>query len=68
MLNGKPLPTSSVSKNKFEAVIPPDTVPKADMYIFTLRCEGQWFSERPSGGVSNKKKVLKRLAKVLKCF
>jgi imidazolonepropionase-like amidohydrolase len=45
MLNGKPLPTSFVSKEELKAVIPPDAIPNAGTYIVTLKCEGEAFPE-----------------------
>jgi hypothetical protein len=45
MLNGKPLPTSFVSKDELKAVIPPEAIPKAGTYIVTLKCEGEAFPE-----------------------
>jgi hypothetical protein len=45
MLNGKPLPTSFVSKNELKAVIPPEAIAKAGTYIVTLKCEGEPFPE-----------------------
>jgi hypothetical protein len=45
MLNGKPLPTSFVSKDELKATILPETIPKAGTYIVTLKCEGEPFPE-----------------------
>jgi len=45
MLNGKPLPTSFVSKDELKAVIPPEAIPTAGTYIVTLKCEGEAFPE-----------------------
>ena len=45
MLNGKPLPTSFVSKDELKAIIPPEAIPKAGTYIVTLKCEGEPFPE-----------------------
>jgi hypothetical protein len=45
MLNGKPLPTSFVSKNELKAVVPPEAIAKAGTYIVTLKCEGETFPE-----------------------
>ena len=45
MLNGKPLPTSFVSKDELKAVIPPEAIPTAGTYIVTLKCEGEPFPE-----------------------
>jgi imidazolonepropionase-like amidohydrolase len=45
MLNGKPLPTSFVSKDELKAVIPPEAIPTAGTYIITLKCEGEPFPE-----------------------
>lgn len=45
MLNGEPLPTSFVSKDELKAVIPPEAIPTAGMYIVTLKCEGEGFPE-----------------------
>jgi len=45
MLNGKPLPTSFVSKDELKAIIPPEAIPTAGTYIVTLKCEGEAFPE-----------------------
>jgi Amidohydrolase family len=45
MLNGKPLPTSFVSKDELKATIPPEAIPSAGTYIVTLKCEGEPFPE-----------------------
>ena len=45
MLNGEPLPTRFVSKNEFQAIISPEAIAKAGMYIVTLKCEGEPFPE-----------------------
>jgi hypothetical protein len=45
MLNGKPLPTSFVSKDELKAIIPPEAIPTAGTYIVTLKCEGEPFPE-----------------------
>jgi Amidohydrolase family len=45
MLNGKPLPTSFVSKDELKATILPETIPRAGTYIVTLKCEGEPFPE-----------------------
>ncbi len=45
MLNGKPLPTSFVSKDELKATIPPEVIPEAGTYIVTLKCEGEDFPE-----------------------
>jgi hypothetical protein len=45
LLNGKPLPTSFVSKEELKATISPDAIPKAGTYIVTLKCEGESFPE-----------------------
>ncbi len=45
LLNGKPLPTSFVSKNELKATIAPEAIPTAGTYIVTLRCEGEPFPE-----------------------
>ncbi|MBI2368072.1 MAG: amidohydrolase family protein [Deltaproteobacteria bacterium] len=45
MLNGKPLPTSFVSKDELKAIIPPEAIPTAGTYIVTLKCEGESFPE-----------------------
>jgi imidazolonepropionase-like amidohydrolase len=45
MLNGKPLPTSFVSREELKAVIPAEAIPKAGTYIVTLKCEGEAFPE-----------------------
>jgi imidazolonepropionase-like amidohydrolase len=45
MLNGKPLPTSFVSKNELKATIAPEAIPTAGTYIVTLKCEGEPFPE-----------------------
>ncbi len=45
MLNGKPLPTSFVSKDELKATIPPEAIPTAGTYIVTLKCEGEPFPE-----------------------
>lgn len=39
------LPTSFVSKEELEAIIPPDAIPAAGTYIVTLKCEGEDFPE-----------------------
>jgi hypothetical protein len=41
MLNGEPLPTRFVSKEKLKAIIRPEAIPKPSMYIVTLKCEGK---------------------------
>ena len=43
MLNGKPLPTSFVSKDELKAIIPPEAIPRAGIHIVTLKCEGEAF-------------------------
>jgi len=45
MLNGEELPTSFNSKNEVEAIISPETIPKAGMYLVTLKCEGEVLPE-----------------------
>jgi hypothetical protein len=45
MLNGKPLPTSFVSKDELKATILPEAIPRAGTYIVTLKCEGEPFPE-----------------------
>jgi imidazolonepropionase-like amidohydrolase len=45
MLNGKPLPTSFVSKDELKAIIAPEAIPQAGTYIVTLKCEGETFPE-----------------------
>ena len=45
MLNGEPLPTRFVSKTELEAIISPEAIAKAGMYIVTLKCEGEPFPE-----------------------
>lgn len=45
ILNGRPLPTSFVSKDEIKATIPPEAIPTAGTYIVTLRCEGEDFPE-----------------------
>jgi hypothetical protein len=45
MLNGKPLPTSFISKDELKATIPPEAIPTAGTYIVTLKCEGETFPE-----------------------
>jgi imidazolonepropionase-like amidohydrolase len=45
MLNGEPLPTSFVSKDELKAIIPPEAIAKAGMYVVTLKCEGEAFPE-----------------------
>ena len=45
ILNGKPLPTSFVSKDELKAIIPPEAIAKAGMYVVTLKCEGEAFPE-----------------------
>jgi len=45
LLNGKPLPTSFVSKDELKATIPPEAIAKAGTYIVTLKCEGESFPE-----------------------
>ena len=45
MLNGKPLPTSFVSKNELKATIASEAIPTAGTYIVTLKCEGEPFPE-----------------------
>jgi hypothetical protein len=41
MLNGKPLPTEFISKNRLEAIIPPEAIATAGTYIVTVKCEGE---------------------------
>ena len=41
MLNGRELPTSFNSKNEVEAIISPEDIPQAGMYLVTLKCEGK---------------------------
>jgi imidazolonepropionase-like amidohydrolase len=45
MLNGRPLPTSFVSKDELKATTPPEAIPAAGMYSVTLKCEGEDFPE-----------------------
>ena len=45
MLNGRPLPTSFVSKDEVKATIPPEAIPTAGTYTVTLKCEGEDFPE-----------------------
>ncbi len=45
MLNGEELPTSFNSKNEVEAIISPETIPKAGIYFVTLKCEGEALPE-----------------------
>ena len=45
MLNGRPLPTSLVSKDELKATTPPEAIPAAGMYSVTLKCEGEDFPE-----------------------
>ncbi|HXG50000.1 MAG TPA: amidohydrolase family protein [candidate division Zixibacteria bacterium] len=45
LLNGRPLPTSFVSKNELKAVIAPEAIPTAGTYIVTLKCEGETLPE-----------------------
>jgi Amidohydrolase family len=45
LLNGRPLPTSFVSKDELKATIPPEAIPKAGTYIVTLKCERENFPE-----------------------
>jgi len=45
MLNGRPLPTSFVSKNELKATISPEEIPTAGTYLVTLRSEGEEFPE-----------------------
>jgi len=45
MLNGKPLPTSFVSKNELKATVSAEAIPTAGTYIVTLKCEGEPFPE-----------------------
>ncbi len=45
LLNGRPLPTSFVSKDELKATIPAEAISKAGTYIVTLKCEGEDFPE-----------------------
>ncbi len=45
LLNGRPLPTSFVSKDELKATIPAEAIPAAGTYIVTLKCEGENFPE-----------------------
>jgi Amidohydrolase family len=45
MLNGRPLPTTFLSKRKLEAVIPPDAIAKAGTYFVTIKSEGEHLPE-----------------------
>ena len=45
MLNGEELPTSFNSKNEVEAIISPETIPKAGIYFVTLKAEGEVLPE-----------------------
>ena len=45
MLNGEPLPTEFISKNRLEAIIPPAAIAKAGTYIITVKCEGESLPE-----------------------
>src|SRR3954471_16998399 len=41
MLNGDPLPTEYISKNRLEAIIPPEAIAKAGTYVVTVKSEGE---------------------------
>jgi hypothetical protein len=41
MLNGNPLPTTFLSKNRLEATIPPEAVAAAGTYFVTIKSEGE---------------------------
>jgi len=41
MLNGEPMPTEFISKNRLEAIIPPTAIAKAGTYIVTVKSEGE---------------------------
>ena len=45
LINGRPLPTSFVSKDELKATIPPEAISTAGTYIITLKCEGENFPE-----------------------
>jgi imidazolonepropionase-like amidohydrolase len=45
LLNGRPLPTSFVSKDELKATIEPEAIPTAGTYLVTLKCEGENFPE-----------------------
>jgi imidazolonepropionase-like amidohydrolase len=45
MLNGQPLPTEFISKNRLEAVIPPEAIARAGTYVITVKCEGEALPE-----------------------
>jgi hypothetical protein len=41
MLNGAPLPTEFISKNRLDAIIPPEAISTAGTYIVTVKSEGE---------------------------
>lgn len=45
LLNGRPLPTSFVSKDELKATVSPEAIPAAGTYIVTLKCDGEPFPE-----------------------
>ena len=45
MLNGESLPTQFISKNRLEAIIPPEMIAQAGTYIITVKCEGESLPE-----------------------
>jgi hypothetical protein len=45
MLNGATLPTSFVSKDEVNAIIPPEAIARAGTYIVTLKSEGEALPE-----------------------
>jgi len=45
LLNGRPLPTSFVSKDELKATVSPKAIPAAGTYIVTLKCDGEPFPE-----------------------
>ena len=45
LLNGEELPTSFNSRNEVEAIVSPETISKAGMYLVTLKCEGEVLPE-----------------------
>jgi hypothetical protein len=45
LLNGKPLPTSFVSKNELKATISPEDIATAGTYIVTVKSEGETLPE-----------------------
>ena len=45
MLNGRPLPTTFLSKEQLQATIPPDAVAKAGTYFVTIKSNGERLPE-----------------------